>query len=339
MRDDDYLWNPRAKADPEIAHLEQVLRPLRYEPAPFRRNPVVLRHARPWRLAAAAGLLITAMGAYAAARALATPWAVTTLDGAAGGARPSARGAEDGRLSPGEWLETGSGAGARITVGRIGRADLSPNSRVRLVRAEGTEHRLALARGTMHARIWAPPRFFLVETPSALAIDLGCVYTLTVDERGAGVLHVESGEVELVEGTRRALVLAGNAATLRPGEGPGLPYPDSSPANFRAALAVYEAAPGPAALDTLLALSGRGTTITLWHLLQRVGGDEREQVYARLAEVAPPPTPVARGELLRLDPRALERWKATLQREWTTESVPVWKRAWRRLWVAAMRVG
>ena len=36
----------------------------------------------------------------------------------------------------------------------------------------------------MSARIWAPPRLFYVNTPSAVAEDLGCAYTLEVDDLG-----------------------------------------------------------------------------------------------------------------------------------------------------------
>jgi hypothetical protein len=59
-----------------------------------------------------------------------------------------------------------------------------------LVAARWTDHRLALDHGAIEARIWAPPRLFFVETPSARAVDLGCVYTLEVDRAGAGRLSV-----------------------------------------------------------------------------------------------------------------------------------------------------
>ena len=203
------------------------------------------------------------------------------------------------------------------------------------MRAQGKEHRMAMEYGTMHARIWAPPRFFLVETPSALAIDLGCIYTLRLDARGAGVLRVESGEVELVRGRRRVSVVAGNEASLTPDVGPGLPYPVKADTTFRAALAAYEAGGGRAAVDSLLAASTEQHTITLWYLLLRATPEERPYVYARLAEFAPPPGDVSRDAVLRLDDGHLQRWRQAMERSWTTESVPAWKRAWRRMWTRA----
>jgi hypothetical protein len=70
---------------------------------------------------------------------------------------------------------------------------------------------MELARGTMHATIWAPPNQFFVETPSTLAVDLGCAYTLTVDEDGGGLVTVLVGWVGFT------------AATANRSSPPGLP--------------------------------------------------------------------------------------------------------------------
>jgi hypothetical protein len=56
---------------------------------------------------------------------------------------------------------------------------------------------LSLERGALHARIAAPPRLFIVDTPSAMAVDLGCEYKLDVDAAGNSRLHVTSGFVAL----------------------------------------------------------------------------------------------------------------------------------------------
>ncbi|HEU4562690.1 MAG TPA: hypothetical protein VFS20_32975 [Longimicrobium sp.] len=333
MRDDDYLWDPAATADPEIQRLEDALRPLRFrgegEVPPLtgarqRRRPRVVA-------ALAAAAVVATIGISAWLRLSPAAWTVSPIRGSV--AVGAEKAGDRAQLSPGEWVQTSADAAARIRVGRIGNAELGPGSRARLVRAEGTEHRMAMDYGTMHARIWAPPRFFLVETPSALAIDLGCVYTLRVNAMGAGVLRVESGEVELVRGERRTFVVAGNEATLKPGLGPGLPYPVSADSTFRAALAAYEATGSREALDRLLAASTEEHTITLWHLLLRVPLNERALVFNRLAKLAPPPPGVVGDAvILRLEADDMLRWRRAMERSWTTESVPAWKRAWRRLW-------
>jgi anti-sigma factor RsiW len=88
------------------------------------------------------------------------------------------------RLHTGQWLETDGRSRAMIQVGMLGQVEVDPRSRVRLVKTGANEHRLELARGRLYASIVAAPRLFQVETPSAVAIDLGCAYTLEVDEAG-----------------------------------------------------------------------------------------------------------------------------------------------------------
>jgi len=104
---------------------------------------------------------------------------------------------ESGQLHIGDWLETDGNSKARLAVGLIGEIEIEPNTLLRLVQANLTDHRIELKHGTIRATIWAPPRLFFVETPSAVAVDLGCAYTLVVDETGGSFLHVTSGYVAL----------------------------------------------------------------------------------------------------------------------------------------------
>ena len=352
MRDDDYLWNPSAAPDPEIAELERALRRYRLDQPALRVDAEDIGASRPepsasprhahvtprvrlsprarWTMAAAA-MLVAVAGVQWVSRQQLRPWQVSAVQGTTRvGARQLDRPHE---LRAGEWLETDAASSARLNVGRIGKADIGPGSRLQVVRTAGTEHRLALLRGVLHARIWAPPRFFLVETPSAVAVDLGCIYTLAVDSLGAGVLRVESGEVDLVGPQSSVLVPAGNRATLRPGKGPGLPTPAiDDPAYDRLLAAVDGGALDSASVARLVEASGRERTITLWHLLRRVDGAERAIVVDRLARLAPPPSSVMRADLLAGDRSALDAWREVLAPSWSSEAVPAWKRVWRRMW-------
>jgi hypothetical protein len=325
---DDYLWDPTAAPDPEIARLEALLRPLAYKAEPLRAETVPLPAAhftyRHW-LAAAAALIVVVTGVVVARQTpTAAPWQVAARQGT-----PVVRTADGdvsrGALANGGAVETDAKSSARVSVGRIGTVDLGPDSRLRLLDAGTSEHRLSLERGTMHAIIDAPPRYFLVETASALAVDLGCVYSLSADERGNGMLVVEEGEVELARGDVRAAVLAGNSAAIRAGKGPGLPYPTRSGASLQRAVAAYDADPASAAaVDAVLAATDRQSTITLWHLLQRETPAVRARVYERLAALVPPPASVTRDRVLRGESGALQRWRTELQPEWITEP-PRWK--------------
>jgi len=214
-----------------------------------------------------------------------------------------------GQLSVGEWLETDAGSRARISVSDIGQVDLEPNSRLRLVRARATGHRLALARGEMQAMIWAPPRMFSVETPAAVAVDLGCQYTLKVDDAGITTLHVTLGWVGFEQNGHESWVPAGAESVTRPGRQTGTPYFVDASETFRAALAKFDFDHDAAALESVLAQARSRDAMTLWHLLPRVQGADRVRVYDRLAQLAPPPESVTREAVLTADKQALDlRW-------------------------------
>jgi len=89
-----------------------------------------------------------------------------------------------------------------------------------------------LERGTIHAVIWAPPGEFVVDTPSAVAVDLGCVYTLHVDDSGAGLLRTTMGWVGFKLNGQESFIPAGAICQTRPKIGPGTPYMEDAPRIF-----------------------------------------------------------------------------------------------------------
>lgn len=220
---------------------------------------------------------------------------------------------EKGRLSVGEWLATDDASRAQISVGQIGEVKIEPNSRVRLVTANGDEHRLAMTRGKMEAFIWAPPRQFFVETPSALAVDLGCSYTLEINDDGVGLLHVTLGWVAFESQGVESFVPAGAMCVTRPQLGPGTPYFNDASVDFQNALAKFDTAgtdqaTRSAALDAVLIEARKRDALTLWHLLARSVENERGRVYDRLAELIPPPPKVRRAGVLNGDRTMLDAW-------------------------------
>jgi hypothetical protein len=225
-----------------------------------------------------------------------------------------------GQLAVGEWLETDATSRAEIAVSSIGHVDIEENTFVKLVETHDTEHRLELARGKISARIWAPPRLFFVDTPSAVAADLGCAYTLEVDKQGASLLRVTSGWVELELNERESIVPAGAACETRPVIGPGTPYFEDSATGFREALKKVDfdrdEAARRSALTVILDQARPRDTLTLWHLLARVDGEDRGRVYDRMAMFVPPPAGVTREGVLDLDPKMLDAWRDALETTW-----------------------
>ena len=244
--------------------------------------------------------------------------------------------ANDGQWAIGQWLETDGNSRARIAVGSIGNVDIDENTRVRLLATQPTEHRLELVRGKMSARIWAPPRLFFVDTPSAVAADLGCAYTLEVDENGGSLLRVTSGWVALQLKDRESMVPAEAACETQPGIGPGTPYFEDASPVFRDALRKIDFSDDqPArsdALSSMLSQSRPRDTLTLWHLLARVNGDDRVRVYEKMAAYSPPPPGVTREGVLQLNQEMLETWRHELEWSWIGGSKTKSKTLDKALW-------
>jgi hypothetical protein len=238
---------------------------------------------------------------------------------------------DNGKLGVGEWIETDTNSRARINVGDIGQVEIDPNSRVRLLETKSTEHRLELAQGRLSARISAPPKLFFVNTPSGVAEDLGCAYTLEVDDGGNSLLRVTTGWVALELKDRESMVPAGAACQTRRGIGPGTPYFEDASDNLRLALAEFDFQQGQPealkniALEKVISEARTRDTLTLWHLLPQVEGSDRARVYERMAALVPPPRHVTRAGVLALNQEMLEAWKDTLESSWSNYSSPVTK--------------
>jgi hypothetical protein len=321
---DDYLWDRSGPPDEEIAALERLLSPLGQQPQPVPLRTDVLdalavpRRSGPtvalYALAAAATVALAIVPLRARITALpgATSWSVVEIEGAASIASHSVTG--NSVLSPGQSLRTGAHGRVALELGPIGHIEIGPSTDVRLVPAATGRYRFLLERGTLAAMIWADPGQFFVETRSSLAIDLGCAYTLDVDARGEGLLRVTTGWVGFQMRDRQALIPAGAICRTRPGAGPGTPYFEDAASALRSAVDVLDspdtadAAVRDAALDRALAASRPRDAFTLWHLLQRVEGSQRDRVYDRLVQLVPPPGGVTRDGVRAGDRRMLELW-------------------------------
>jgi hypothetical protein len=338
---DDYLWNGSGEPDTEVSRLESVLRELRHNrAAPI--FPAVQRvRVHFWQkrwlppLAAAAVLVLT-VAAHFVWRTRVTPreqaaWEVVSL---AGLPRVDSKilAGEGGKLKLGETLETDGLSRASLTVLAIGQVNVEPHTRLRFLQARPGHNQLSLERGTIHATIWAAPGEFAVNTPAAVAVDLGCRYTLHVDDTGAGLLQTTSGWVGFKLGNRESFIPAGAACATRPKIGPGTPYFEDASLAFRVTLAKLDIQAGSpeqrrAELGFVLAGARRRDALTLWHLLARVNDDERGSVYDRLTALIPPPPGVTREGILRLDRKMLDLW-------WNQLGLGTasWWRVWEQSW-------
>lgn len=346
---DDYLWDGSGEPDPEIQKLESALGRYRHDrPAPAFEQIADLRieKARPrflnFRLSfafGAAAVLLIAATAFVYVRTRTAPnlgagWDVARVEGAPR-IGSKAMGANSGveKLGVGQILVTDSSSRATISLDETGRVEVDAGSRLQLVTNGPGRKRLSLERGTIHATIWAPPGEFVVDTPSAVAVDLGCVYTLHVDDSGAGLLRTTMGWVGFKLNGHESFIPAGAVCKTRPKIGPGTPYFEDASASFLDALSKFDfAVTTPeernALLGILLVDARKNDALTLWHLLSRVSDADRPGVYDRLASLNPPPAGVTREGILRRDRSMLDSWWNSLgfgdiylwrtyERDWT----------------------
>lgn len=325
---EEYLWNREGETDPEIARLEQLLEPLRYElrTESFERHvelKAIPRQRIPaWRWGigiAAMALLALAIGFGLRARlqtgSPASTWQLFWND-----STPHA-------VKTGQTIDTGDHSVARLESDFVGEVRVDPSSRLHIVQATQNQQRLALERGTIHAYIWAPPRQFVVDTPSARTIDLGCQYTLRVARDGTGLLNVEMGWVAFQWKNLESFIPAGAACKTWPGRGPGTPHFTDVSAEFEAALTRFDQDRDSRSLETVLANARPRDGLTLWHLLSRTQGAERGEVFARLSKLVALPSSITAEKILNSDPAAFDAaWNALGlgDTDWWRE----WKRHW-----------
>jgi len=350
-RSDDYLWDGSGEPDAEIQRLEGLLGKFRHN----RRAPVFpeIVGDRRWKFfplrmglfpvlaATAAAMATIAALTFLVHRTKPAPvtvagWDVSSVEGTPRIGPMAITGKEGrSRLGVGQLLETDNQSRASLQADDTGQIEVEPSTRLRLLTMSAGLKQIALDRGTIHTYIWAPPGQFVVDTPSAVTVDLGCAYTLQVDDSGAGLVRTSLGWVGFKLNGHESFIPAGAACATRPKVGPGTPYFEDASLKFRAALTKFDfedSTPQQRAEDLAIVLgeARQRDALTLWHLLARVDESQRALVYDHLAKLAPAPAGITREGILRLDQAMLDRW----WNELGFDDISVW-RHWERSWSGA----
>jgi hypothetical protein len=341
----EYLWDGSGEPDAEVAKLERALAKFRHvglapewpdaSVAVRRELGAAQARTRLWfQFAAVAASALAVASVWMGLRLPGETavnrigWGVQQVAGAPRvGTTAIGRPGERSMLKLGQTLETDQLSRASITVSDVGQVEIDPETRLRLAESRSARTRLELERGTIHAMIWAPPGEFLVDTPSALAVDLGCAYTLRVDATGAGVLRTRMGWVGFRLNGREAFIPAGAVGETRPGIGPGTPYFEDASAEFQTALREFDFAKlsdadRSAQLGIVLAAARKNDALTLWHLLSRASGADRGRVFDRLNALVPVPSSVTREGIARGEQAMLDAW----WNELGFDDIAVWRK-------------
>lgn len=272
---DDYLFDPAAKPDPEVAALERALAPLRWREVPLR----AARPRRAWPLWLAAAAVLAAFGW----------WAFT------GGDEPL-------RPNGGKRVFASASVPRTIALGDLAEITLLPDSELAFVHWRPDEALFTLARGGLVARVEPPPKvqpaWFRVDTPQGRVIDQGCRYELSVRD-GAATVRVTEGAVTFVGRDRTVFVPAGASAVVE-GGWPLTPSFDEATAELRKAVREYDEVTAKGAdlelrsmavKQVLAACRERTDSLVLWHLLRDGEPMLREAAEAHLIDLVG--TPIA----------------------------------------------
>lgn len=310
----DYLFDKDGEPDAEVRALEETLRPVGYRSHSFRpRNVSATSRRTMWRFAIAAAVLLAASGG--------AVWLTRSMAPSFEVIRTHEASVRSTRLWEGAWLETAGAETAQVKVADVGELTLAPGSKLRLLHTGAAEHRMELARGSFTAKVDAPPRLFVVETPSAVAVDLGCAYTLAVLSDNSTRLEVTAGQVELQGRGKRSFVPFGAEARSFPGKGPGLPISLKASASFRAAVdGLSDIRPTEIQLKNLVALAEPLDAVTLFNLLPLVDAKQRHLLLQGIGKFVSLPAGIDPDSTSEFDSAPmLALWKRTLAARETIE--------------------
>jgi hypothetical protein len=338
---DEYLWDKTGEPDEETAKLERALNENRWQgtlpddDAMRRAASAGTRRAHPLQMAAA--LIVVALIAWGVWWQVIPRTGTSGGSGAPGDTLPAYRfetlagspviengiGPLDAeQLLAGQRLVTDATSRARVVVGDIGSVTVEPDTRLRVetvaAKAEtDAEHLLYLERGTMRASIFAAPRLFQLGTPSGIAVDMGCVYSATVDDDGNTWLAVDVGVVSFEADAREVTVPSGASTRAYPGRGPGTPIWDDAPDSYRDAIARLDEGEGTTLdIHEMIQLNDVDHTLALWHLLDHDDETVVHGAMEALLMLSPPPAGITEHEVRAGDPGALSEWNASFDWSW-----------------------
>jgi hypothetical protein len=290
---DDYLWDKSGEPDAEVQKLETLLGRYRsLAPMPDFKRVAVIRRRPVWPLAAAAALIVCMILGALRFYTPANRWRAIEESGVAD--------VPHSILRAGDVVRTERGS-VRLQSPAVGTIDLGANTTMRLIENRSRRHRLALAAGTIHAKTTSQPGVFVIDTPKARAIDLGCEYTLTIAPGGGGELHVLAGWVDLTHGYEQSLVPQGASAMITTDGSLTVPVFDDATPAFHEAVSKHD-------MPTIVALARTRDAFTLLNLFRLASPDERTLLYDRLNQLVPAPFSITRESVRYWTPSSTELW-------------------------------
>ena len=290
---DDYLWDGTGTPDPVIASLEQSLLGLRAPVVPLATiearaqmivRPVPRKRVLKWALGT--GTL--------AAAVVASSVVLARLE--RGDQRAQALAADSTATERSDGVDT---------------VRLLPRQNTRVAVRGSAAPTVFFAFGGRYVTVTSDViRTGANETASPKDLARGVEYDVVVDTSRVATIGVSVGQLAIVYGLDSALVPQGNALSLYPDGGVGLPFPLNASTSLRDAIwAVDSGGASREHLEALLSVVTARGTIALWHLLPRLSTEDRTRALSRMLALVPASARVPVTVVSLTDADVMESWR------------------------------
>lgn len=308
---EEYLWSGAGQVDSDVARLEQLMSPMRWDGTRVGEDPATAHESA--RRVRTAWWPVVAILAAACALLL---FLLNREEGEVG-TRRLMHGAR--ALDPGSLFVAEDEGQSVLRLGELGTLRLERGSRLWVERLRDEEVLLRLERGALSALVSADarPGLFNVDTPATRCVDLGCAYDLSVEPNGDTRVEVTLGRVAFRNGEAEAFVPAGAVCRASRARGAGTPYFPESSVDVRAKLSAFDAeeqleARRALAQELCALASTRLDALPLWHLLQDADDVVHGAAARRLAALAGTPSGLDLTPGKRLDAAQRGEWREYL---------------------------
>jgi hypothetical protein len=225
------------------------------------------------------------------------------ISGTSGTYRINNEDAAGSELNDGDILETLSSS-AVVVIPEIGRIEVNPYSRIEKLGGRN----LKLSKGSITVKLNSL-EYLDVEVFSSEIQELepDVNYRVQMNNDNTADLSISEGKI-MVQGNNLKATVIPNFTCKINNSGPEIPVSLNASAALKTALKELSFGHDVSSLNTALNEAGLSDALSIWHLFERIRGDNIDEVYVKLYSLTPPPKGVDQESILRLKQEALTAW-------------------------------
>ena len=218
-------------------------------------------------------------------------------------------------LSDGDIIRTDSLSAAKIIINQIGEISVFGSTKFKRLNEKNSGE---LLKGKISIVAESSEDVLNIKIPEVTIENYGQVaaYSVETDQRGNSVIELENGWLKVYSDKNEVVIAPNYKLNIFPRSGAGIPYHSQNTFEYVTILDEYLfGGKRDVTLNRLLNSSSNNETITLWNLLLRVKpGQQTENVYYRLYELAPHSGAINKVDVLLLDSDILNLWLEEIKR-------------------------